>query len=193
MVETGSGVRPAFRRQPAPRQRRRAGIFRSTASTATAFCWRRILRRRRLADRHSAKTGKGGRGMKIIVNGEPARCRRDTLDGCFAALGYEGDWLATAVNGDFVPRSERPRARACRRRPDRDPVARCREAEHAELYDTEISLPAAARHGALSLARHPGGGDQGLGRRDRHRFAAPRDGGRQARRTILRHRSATSA
>ena len=47
--------------------------------------------------------------MKLIVNGEPQELSTTTLADLLAALDYEGDWLATAVNGDLVPRTERNR------------------------------------------------------------------------------------
>lgn len=45
--------------------------------------------------------------MTLIVNGEEKRLEAATLAELLAKLGYEGDWLATAVNGDFVSREER--------------------------------------------------------------------------------------
>lgn len=50
---------------------------------------------------------KGGNRMKLIINGERQEHAPDTLADLLMALGYEGDWLATAVNGDVVPRAER--------------------------------------------------------------------------------------
>jgi len=47
--------------------------------------------------------------MKLIVNGEQQELSTATLADLLAALDYEGDWLATAVNGDLVPRTERNR------------------------------------------------------------------------------------
>ena len=45
--------------------------------------------------------------MKLIINGEPQELSPGTLADLLAALDHEGDWLATAVNGDLVPRAER--------------------------------------------------------------------------------------
>ena len=53
------------------------------------------------------------------------------------------------------------------------------------LYGAELFLAAAARHGAISLARDPEAGSQGVGRRDRHRLAAARIGTRAHRPRLL--------
>ena len=45
--------------------------------------------------------------MKLIVNGEPQTVAAATLSDLLAALDYEGDWLATAVNGELVHRDDR--------------------------------------------------------------------------------------
>jgi sulfur carrier protein len=45
--------------------------------------------------------------MKLIINGEQKDIEAGTLATLLSALDYEGDWLATAVNGDLVPRAER--------------------------------------------------------------------------------------
>ncbi|MCD2173414.1 sulfur carrier protein ThiS [Rhizobium sp. C4] len=45
--------------------------------------------------------------MKLIINGEQQEIEAGTLSALLTALDYEGDWLATAVNGDLVPRTER--------------------------------------------------------------------------------------
>lgn len=45
--------------------------------------------------------------MRLIVNGNPLEVSAATLDMVLAELAYEGDWLATAVNGDLVPAAER--------------------------------------------------------------------------------------
>jgi sulfur carrier protein len=45
--------------------------------------------------------------MKLIINGEQQELSPGTLVDLLAALDYEGEWLATAVNGDLVPRGER--------------------------------------------------------------------------------------
>lgn len=45
--------------------------------------------------------------MKLIVNGEAHEVAAATLAELLAALDYEGNWLATAVNGDLVHTTER--------------------------------------------------------------------------------------
>ena len=45
--------------------------------------------------------------MKLIINGERQDIEAGTLAALLVTLDYEGDWLATAVNGDLVPRAER--------------------------------------------------------------------------------------
>ena len=45
--------------------------------------------------------------MTLIVNGETVSLEADTLAGLLTALDYEGDWLATAVNGELVHREDR--------------------------------------------------------------------------------------
>ncbi|WP_192178412.1 sulfur carrier protein ThiS [Mesorhizobium amorphae] len=45
--------------------------------------------------------------MKLTVNGEAHEIAATTLDELLAALDYEGDWLATAVNSDLVHKSKR--------------------------------------------------------------------------------------
>lgn len=47
--------------------------------------------------------------MKLIINGEEQQIEAGTLSALLTALDYEGDWLATALNGDLVPRAERSR------------------------------------------------------------------------------------
>ncbi len=47
--------------------------------------------------------------MKLIINGEEQQIEAGTLSVLLTALDYEGDWLATALNGDLVPRAERER------------------------------------------------------------------------------------
>lgn len=47
--------------------------------------------------------------MKLIINGEEQQVEAGTLSALLSALDYEGDWLATALNGDLVPRAERAR------------------------------------------------------------------------------------
>ncbi|MFD1746357.1 sulfur carrier protein ThiS [Rhizobium helianthi] len=45
--------------------------------------------------------------MKLIVNGETHDLAIATLGELLAALEYEGEWLATAVNAELVHREER--------------------------------------------------------------------------------------
>ncbi|MER9372030.1 sulfur carrier protein ThiS [Mesorhizobium sp. M0491] len=45
--------------------------------------------------------------MKLIVNGEAHEVATTTLAELLAALDYEGDWLATAVNSDLVHKANR--------------------------------------------------------------------------------------
>lgn len=45
--------------------------------------------------------------MKLIVNGEAHEVAATTLAELLAALDYEGDWLATAVNSDLVNKANR--------------------------------------------------------------------------------------
>ncbi|MGG7519565.1 sulfur carrier protein ThiS [Allorhizobium undicola] len=45
--------------------------------------------------------------MGVIVNGEAQDCAARTLSDLLAELAYEGEWLATAVNGELVHREER--------------------------------------------------------------------------------------
>lgn len=49
--------------------------------------------------------------MTYIVNGETIESAAATLADLLAALEYEGEWLATAVNGELVHREDRD---ACR-------------------------------------------------------------------------------
>jgi sulfur carrier protein len=49
--------------------------------------------------------------MNLIVNGERQFLEAATLAELLAALEYEGEWLATAVNGDLVHREDRSDAR----------------------------------------------------------------------------------
>lgn len=46
--------------------------------------------------------------MRILVNGEQHDLATATLSQLLAMLDYEGDWLATAVNGDLVHVEDRP-------------------------------------------------------------------------------------
>ncbi|MDT8344819.1 MAG: sulfur carrier protein ThiS [Thermohalobaculum sp.] len=45
--------------------------------------------------------------MTIILNGEPRAVAAGALDAALAELGYGGAHVATAVNGEFVPRDAR--------------------------------------------------------------------------------------
>lgn len=45
--------------------------------------------------------------MKLIVNGEIQNIAAPTLASLLEALDYEGEWLATAVNGELIHREDR--------------------------------------------------------------------------------------
>ncbi len=45
--------------------------------------------------------------MKLTVNGEALELDAGNLADLLAKLDFEGDWLATAVNGELVHREER--------------------------------------------------------------------------------------
>lgn len=45
--------------------------------------------------------------MNFIVNGEAQALETATLADLLQKLEYEGEWLATAVNGDLVHREDR--------------------------------------------------------------------------------------
>ncbi len=45
--------------------------------------------------------------MKLTVNGEALELDAGNLADLLAQLDYEGDWLATAINGELVHREER--------------------------------------------------------------------------------------
>ncbi|SIQ77880.1 sulfur carrier protein [Rhizobium sp. RU33A] len=45
--------------------------------------------------------------MKLTVNGEVLELDAGNLADLLAKLNFEGDWLATAVNGELVHREER--------------------------------------------------------------------------------------
>ncbi|QEE11786.1 sulfur carrier protein ThiS [Bartonella krasnovii] len=45
--------------------------------------------------------------MQIFVNGEKIQTEATSLNLLLVELGYEGNWLATAVNAEVVPVSER--------------------------------------------------------------------------------------
>ncbi|WFU50853.1 sulfur carrier protein ThiS [Sinorhizobium terangae] len=56
--------------------------------------------------------------MRLIVNGEEQDVSAATLSELLTQLDFEGDWLATAVNGELVHRTDR----ANRRLNDRDRI-----------------------------------------------------------------------
>jgi sulfur carrier protein len=45
--------------------------------------------------------------MRLIVNGEPQETTAMSLSELLGLMEYEGDWLATAVNGELVHREDR--------------------------------------------------------------------------------------
>jgi sulfur carrier protein len=45
--------------------------------------------------------------MTFIINGEAQEVAAATLADLLCALDYEGEWLATAVNGELVHREDR--------------------------------------------------------------------------------------
>jgi sulfur carrier protein len=45
--------------------------------------------------------------MKLTINGEDHQTDISVLSDLLTFLEYEGDWLATAVNGELVHREER--------------------------------------------------------------------------------------
>lgn len=49
--------------------------------------------------------------MRILVNGASREIETADLAGALEELGYGGAVVATAVNGEFVPATERPTAR----------------------------------------------------------------------------------
>lgn len=49
--------------------------------------------------------------MKLTVNGEAHEVAVATLAELLAALDYESDWLATAVNSDLVHKAKRAKFR----------------------------------------------------------------------------------
>ncbi len=51
--------------------------------------------------------------MQIIVNAEPREVAGTTLSEVLDELGFAGPAIATAVNGGFVPRRDRPGRRLC--------------------------------------------------------------------------------
>lgn len=45
--------------------------------------------------------------MNVLINDEPQDVTAQTLDDLLSELGFTGARIATAVNGDFVPKGER--------------------------------------------------------------------------------------
>ena len=45
--------------------------------------------------------------MKLTINGEDHHTEISILSDLLTALDYEGEWLATAVNGELVHREDR--------------------------------------------------------------------------------------
>lgn len=46
--------------------------------------------------------------MKITLNGDAREIAAATLDQALSELGYNDSSIATAVNGTFIPKSQRP-------------------------------------------------------------------------------------
>ncbi|UUP15740.1 sulfur carrier protein ThiS [Nitratireductor thuwali] len=49
--------------------------------------------------------------MQLTINGEKKEVSAATLAGLLVELDYRGDWLATARNGEIVPRDLRSECR----------------------------------------------------------------------------------
>ncbi|AXA43476.1 sulfur carrier protein ThiS [Rhizobium ruizarguesonis] len=49
--------------------------------------------------------------MTLIINGEEHEVEATTLADLLLALDYEGEWMATAVNGELVHREDRAQFR----------------------------------------------------------------------------------
>ncbi|WP_353646686.1 sulfur carrier protein ThiS [Mesorhizobium sp. WSM2239] len=49
--------------------------------------------------------------MKLLINGQARQVSSGTLDKLLSELEYEGDWLATALNGELVRAVERSQCR----------------------------------------------------------------------------------
>lgn len=45
--------------------------------------------------------------MRILVNGDEIKTTAMYLEGLLSELGFEGEWLATAVNSELVSSNER--------------------------------------------------------------------------------------
>lgn len=46
--------------------------------------------------------------MKIVLNGDAREIAAASLDQALSELGYTESSIATAVNGTFIPKAERP-------------------------------------------------------------------------------------
>jgi sulfur carrier protein len=49
--------------------------------------------------------------LKLIINGQSREAAAETLAALLVELEFQGGWLATALNGEVVPASERDRCR----------------------------------------------------------------------------------
>lgn len=49
--------------------------------------------------------------MRLTINGESREIAAETLAALLAELDYQGNWLATALNGEVVHARERPARR----------------------------------------------------------------------------------
>lgn len=49
--------------------------------------------------------------MRLTVNGTIHEASASTFEELLSELEYEGDWLATALNGELVHRGDRPQCR----------------------------------------------------------------------------------
>ncbi len=47
--------------------------------------------------------------MKLLINGRPREARSTTLAALVEEFGFQAACVATALNGEFVPREERDR------------------------------------------------------------------------------------
>ena len=56
--------------------------------------------------------------MKLTINGEDHHTDISVLSDLLASLEYEGEWLATAVNGELIHREDRSGFTLC----DRDRI-----------------------------------------------------------------------
>ena len=65
-------------------------------------------------------------GARVVINGEERATRAATLAELLAELGYLDREVATALNGAFVPRTARSKARLALRKMSSWPQARAR-------------------------------------------------------------------